>query len=428
MKTNIIYDVIIVGGGISGLTTALRAKNEGKSILLIEKSKESGGVIQTIQKVEGNFETGPNSFALNEPGLKLIEHLGLKSEMIHANEAAQKRYIFLNNKPTLINPKKLLFSGEVLSFKSKFKLLTERFKKPEIVKNETLADAIRRRFNNEILQKLVNPIVSGIYAGDAEKLEYKTALKSLPKFEAENGSFTKGFMQTKKNGVSRKIVTFKKGLDQLTSAIQAKLANDIVQDEVISIHYEDHLINIKTKENNYLAKKIILSTPAYITRDILSSIDQDLSHEISKIKYPSLLSMQISYPKSQVKKHLDAFGLLIPKEAGKVTLGIINYSSVFEPKSTSHKYNLFIGLPSNASAETIATLSDQAENELREIYKIEGNATFKNIKVWDKAIPQFNIGHAALMNRIDIFEIKHPNIKIIGNWRTGVAIGDCIHI
>lgn len=427
MNTEKKYDVIVVGAGISGLTAAYKAKKEGKSVLVLEKSISNGGVIQTLNSEVGHFELGPNSFAINPSILSLIQELGLEKELVYANSAAQKRYIFLNGKPTLINPKKLLFSSEILNFKGKIKLLSERFKKSQTVDNETLAAAVRRRFNDDVLQTLVNPIISGIYAGDAEALEYKSSMKKLYQFEQEFGSFTKGFLKSKKNGATRKIVTFKKGLQQLITALTALLKNELISSEVIKIQPSQHEVAVSTSSHTYTGTQVILSSPAYSAGELIKSLDNDLGTKLTNIQYPTLLSAQLAFDKKDVHSHLDAFGLLIPKQAGKVTLGIINYSSVFELESNHHKYNLFIDVKEAATESYIINLLQQATSELKEIYKIEGAPIFKNHKVWSKAIPQFNVGHADLMEAVDQFEIAHPQISFIGNWRTGVAVGDCIH-
>lgn len=428
LKHNKIYDVIIIGAGISGLSAAYKAQKKGLSVLVLEKEQRCGGVIQSIKTELGNFEQGPNSFAINSEILELIKELDLKDQLVYANNAAQKRYIYLNNRPTLINPKKLLFSSEIISTKGKIKLLTERFKKVQTIANETLADAVRRRFSDEILQNLVNPVISGIYAGDTEKLEYKSSLKKLYQFEQEMGSFTKGFLKSKKSGEKREVVTFKNGLQQLTERIAKKLEEIILYEGVNKIEYKKNHIVVFTEDKTYITKKIIISTPAYVTGELLSSLDQSLATKISNIHCPPLLSLQLAYDKAKVKSHLDAFGLLIPKQAKKTTLGIINYSSVFNSNDKHYQYNLFIAVKEQITEDYISKLISQATQELSEIYQIDGGATYCNHKIWNKAIPQFNVGHSELMEEVDAFENIHPKIKIIGNWRTGVAIGDCIQL
>ena len=120
---------------------------------------------------------------------------------------------------------------------------------------------------------------------------------------------------------------------------------------------------------------------------------------------------------------------MIPKQAKKATLGIINYSSVFTNNSSHHQYNLFVSVNDGFTENKyIDKLINKATEELKDIYQIEGEASYFNHKVWHKSIPQFNVGHSSLMKNIDDFERNHTSIKIIGNWRTGVAIVDCIHV
>ncbi len=423
-----LYDYIIVGGGISGLSMAYSLEKKGFNILLVEKNDFCGGVIISKKNDFGNFELGPNSFAVDEKCKHLIEDLNLTSQIVSADPAAQKRYIFLNDRPTEINLKKLLFSREILSFKSKIKLLTERFKKSEVIPNETLANAIRRRFNDEILQKLVNPIISGIYAGDTETLEYKTSMKRLFEFEQEYGSFTKGFLKSSKKNGKRKVISFQKGIQQLTDTLAQKL-NHILYEEVLSVSRNNELISVKTTNKTLQTKKIIFATPSYITARIINSIDNQIAKELEKIKYPSLLSLQFSYLKKDVPSHLDAFGILFPKQSKKSILGIINYNSVFKthPNSEYYQYNIFLPITSNPSDEEVSKRIEEAVNDLKSLYKINSKPIYQSHKVWNKAIPQYEVGHEAILNKIATFEKENPSIQFIGNWKTGVAIGDCVH-
>lgn len=423
-----IYDYIIVGGGISGLTMAYALQKEGHNVLLVEQNKSCGGVIISESNAFGNFELGPNSFAVDEKCKRLIEDLNLTSQIVEADQAAQKRYIFLNNQPTEINLKKLLFTREILSFKSKIKLLTERFKKSEIIPNETLADAIRRRFNDEILQKLVNPIISGIYAGNTEALEYKTSMKRLYDFEQEYGSFTKGFLKSSKKTGKRIVISFQKGIQQLTDALAQKL-NHILYEEVLSVSRNNEVVTVKTTNKTLETKKIIFATPSYITARLINSIDNQIAKELEKIKYPSLLSLQFSFLKKDVPEHLDAFGILFPKQSKKSILGIINYNSVFKthPNSEYYQYNVFLPITANPSEEEVSKRTAEAENDLKNLYNITAEPVYQSYKVWNKAIPQYEVGHGALLEKIATFEKENPSLKLIGNWKTGVAIGDCVH-
>lgn len=417
------FDHIVVGGGISGLTKAYALQKQGFHVLLLEKEKETGGVIQSKTTPYGVTELGPNSLALTPILLQLIEELGIEDQMIQANEAANKRYIYLKGRPVLINPKTLLFSNKIIGFPSKLRLISERFKPAKDISNESLAEVIRRRFSQEILCHLVEPVITGIYAGNPEKLEYKSSMKRMYEMEQAYGSFTKGFFKSRKSGNKRKIVSFKGGLQQLTNAISNKLAK-IIYDEVATIELKEGQVQIITNSGNtFIANNITLAVPAFDCAKLLHKIDPYLSEKINQIEYPSLLGWQVTFKTESVKNRIPSFGILFPSISHKKIKGIINYSEIFSNNEEFRHYTVF----SSFSPESMEESQSRVEREFREVYQIADPPIESNFTVYSSAIPQFNIGHGELMNLIDDWQKKHPQIEILGNWRTGVAIGDCIN-
>ena len=284
------FDQIVIGGGISGLSEAYKNQQLGHSVLIIEKSNW-GGVIQSEKNEWGIQEKGPNSIALTPSLRKLIDNLGIKDQVINADAAAQKRYIFLDGKPVEINPKKLLFSGEILGFRSKFALLTERFRKAKTIENETLGQAIERRFNAEILNKLVNPVVTGIYAGDPNQLEYKSSLKRLYEFETTEGSFTKGFLKAKKSGNKREIISFKRGMYTLIESLLLQIKDKQITD-VKNIKKKGEKWIIETTVETYSTDSLCLATPPHVAYQLLSE-SIILPKMVDSIPMPNLVTRQV---------------------------------------------------------------------------------------------------------------------------------------
>lgn len=416
------FDHIVVGGGISGLTRAYYLQKQGLKVLLLEKEDRTGGVIHSETTPYGVTELGPNSLALTPKLALLIDDLGLNDQVIKANEVANKRYIFLNERPVLINPKTLLFSNKVIGFRSKIKLLSERFKPAKNVDNESLAEAIKRRFNDEILSHIVEPVITGIYAGSPDKLEYRSSMKRLYSMEQEHGSFTKGFLASRKSGTKREIVSLKKGLQQLTDALRNSLKH-IQFETVSSISLANDTVITTTSENNYSANRITLAVPAYAASKLLQPIDSNFAQHISEIEYPSLLGWQVTYRTESIRYRIPSFGILFPSLSHKVVKGIINYSEIFGTNDEFRHFTVFAA----ANAQNKVQIEQQVRKEFESVYGISDEPIESIFSFYEKAIPQFNIGHYDLLQSIDQWEAKHPRIKIVGNWRTGVAIGDCVN-
>lgn len=420
--TEEIFDCIVIGGGISGLTAAYSAQKKGKKVLLIEKQTSTGGVIQSENSTFGVIEKGPNSLALTPELKELIKELKLENDIVPSNQAAQRRFIYLNGAPVQITPKTLLFSNKIIGFGSKVKLLTERFKKAEKIPNETLAQAIVRRFNQEILNHLVEPVITGIYAGNPHQLEYESSVKRFYAYEQELGSFTKGFLTAKKSGNKRQIISFKGGLQTLTNALTEHLYY-IVHDHVLEVSQHQTFI-VKTNEGQFQAKELIYATPAYVTASLASHLAPEISELLQKIEYPSLVGWQVTYQKSDVKNATPSFGILFPSKENKTIKGIINYNAIFGENKEFVHFTVFAG----ATANNLENIKEKIKNELRDIYQIEADPVDSQYTFYPKAIPQFNVGHQEILDQITAWELEHPNVRFLGNWRTGVAIGDCVNI
>lgn len=416
------FDHIVVGGGISGLTKAYALQKKGVKVLLLEKENRTGGVIHSQTGDCGVIELGPNSLAATPQLKQLIDELGLNDQVIRANEVANKRYIYLNGKPVLINPKTLLLSNQVIGFGSKIKLLSERFKPAQEIPNETLADAIRRRFNDEILAHLVEPIITGIYAGDPEKLEYRSSMKRMYALEQEYGSFTKGFLASRKTGNKREIISFKQGLQQLTDALRDRLEH-VKYEAVQFISLPNDQAMVKTTQKSYTASRLTLAVPAYVAAELLRPIDATISQKIDQVVYPSLLGWQVSFKTESIKHRIPSFGILFPSISNKVIKGIINYSEIFGTNDACRHYTVFAA----ANATNREQVERQAEEEFRSVYGVTDAPVSSIFTFYEKAIPQFNTGHSDLMKTLDDWQQNCPQIEILGNWRTGVAIGDCVN-
>lgn len=416
------FDHIVVGGGISGLSRAYSLQKQGLKVLLLEKENRTGGVIHSKTTDCGVTELGPNSLAITPILGQLIEELGLNDQLIKANEVANKRYIYLKGKPVLINTKTLLFSSKVIGFGSKMKFLSERFKPAQDITGESLAGAITRRFNNEILTNLVEPVITGIYAGSPEKLEYKSSMKRMYAMEQEHGSFTKGFLASRKSGAKREIVSFKKGLQQLTDALRDKL-DHIKYEAVEFISLPNDKVMAKTSEQNYSANGMTLAVPAYVAAELLQPIDTEIAQKIDQVEYPALLGWQVTFKTTSITKRIPSFGILFPSISKKVIKGIINYSEIFGTNDDCRHFTVFAA----ANAANKVQVEKAVIEEFRSVYGVSDEPIESIFSFYEKAIPQFNVGHSELMKTIDEWEKLYPQIEILGNWRTGVAIGDCIN-
>ena len=219
------FDVIVIGGGITGLVAAYRLTRRGQKVLLIEKNPRLGGNISTLREAGYIFEEGPQTILANNPAVwELIEEL--KAPVEKASPSSQKRYIYKGGKliPIPLKPQEFL-TTPLVGIKSKLLLFGELFKKPLEVEDTSVADFVREHFGEEFLTYFVQPFVSGIYAGDAERLSLRYAFPKLWEIQRRYGSLLRAFIKEKRVAPKGELISFKGGLKTLIDLLAEKIPN-----------------------------------------------------------------------------------------------------------------------------------------------------------------------------------------------------------
>ncbi|MCH7827278.1 MAG: protoporphyrinogen oxidase [Bacteroidetes bacterium] len=443
MNTN--KNIVILGAGISGLTVAYLLKKEGFNVTVLEKNKKAGGTIETIVENGFLFDKGPNSSLETYPIIKtLIDELKLKDELVYANPIGNKRYILKKGKLLHLpmSPRAFL-STSLFSVKAKLRLLKEPFigkGKSE----ESIAEFVKRRIGTEFLDYAISPFVSGVYAGDPAKLSVKFAFPKLYELEQKHRSLILGTIKTirerkkrkEKSKQNAKMFSFKNGMHTLPNRIAEVLGNSLLSSsEIINIEKKLDGYNILFTQNNEQkeinADTVISTLPAYVLSNLIKNIDEETAKHLNDVFYPSVLVLFLGYKKESVKRKLDGFGFLIPQKEKKSFLGVI-WNSLLFPKRTEDDnvcFTLFIGgaLNKNLSLRTKEDCITKTIKEFSEIMNIKEEPFFTSTKFWEKAIPQYNIGYEKVDKAIKHFESNNPGFFLGGNYRRGIALGDCLH-
>lgn len=431
---NLKYDVVVLGAGISGLVAAYSQQKKGKNVLLLESSTRIGGVVQTVTKEGYRLEQGPNSILTNEELSLLIEELGIKDK-VRKNEAiASTRYLLYKNMPLKMKPSLKMLSSGFLNISMVWAFLTERFRKKGNLKDESIADFIRRRLNSDILNRMINPLVTGIYAGDPERLSLRSTFKKLYAMEQNHGSLVKAAFNRDKNAHKREALSFDGGLSTLINALGNTLERSIeMEAEVLHVKPVEDGFNISYQQaqttHTILTKEVISTLPTTTTSTVFECIDAELKHELQAVEYAPMLLLYLGYPKQSVGQELNGFGYLNAQQENQPYLGGIWTSTIFPevaPKG-NELFTLFIGGINNKAISTTKEESiKKAKTAFEKHMKIKGEASFQSHYFYERAIPQFNLGYYKLMEKVDAVEKQFPGLHFSGNWRSGVAIGDCV--
>jgi protoporphyrinogen/coproporphyrinogen III oxidase len=444
--------IVILGAGISGLTTAYLLFRKGMDVTVIEKKNEVGGSIESIKEDGYIFDRGPNSgLETTQVISELVEGLNLKDQFVYANKAGNKRYILRNGQlhPLPMSPPAFL-KTKLFSNSAKIRLMAEPFiRRSKDGYNQSVAEFVQRRLGHEFLDYAINPFVAGVYAGNPEELSVKSAFPKLYALEENYGGLIIGTIRSmrerkrsaEKSKQSAKMFSFYDGMQVLPKTIAEKLSERVfLSSEVKSVstigtsgsQNIQYKINF-TKEglpHTLNADVLISAVPAYIALEIFKGWDDGLTKHFSEIYYPPVIVLYLGYNKSDMGQPLDGFGYLIPSKEKKTYLGAIWSSVIFPNRAPGDKasFTLFIGGSRNPEVFSYDTnaLIEKVRKEFEGTMKIKGNPVYQSYRSWQKAIPQYNLGYIEHENYFDEFQKKNPGIIFTGNYRGGISIGDCI--
>ena len=392
--------IAIVGGGISGLSLAYYLQNDFE-VTVFERDKWGGKAY--TQKVENYlFEEGVNGFLSNSPKtMELCKEIGINP--VKANENAKKRYIY-DDKLIEIPLKPLDFlKSDIMSFSGKLRILKEFFVKPKCVE-ESVEEFATRRLGKEFMQKMMVPMLAGIYASTPEITSMNAAFPKLKKIECEYGSLFKGMMKLKRGGQpSGELHSFEYGMSEFINRLKEKTKANFIKKEISDI---DELKDFD---------KIVLATPAYESAKILQKYDK-LSNLLSKIDYNPVAIIGFDF---ETIKPV-GFGILTIKEK---SLGVLMDKYIFPNRN---------GVRVMAGGARFPEIKEMDEEEIielakKDIEKITGakNPKITWLKLHKKAIPNYSLGHQNLVKEI-FEEAKKAGIILTGNAYNGVSFNDCI--
>ncbi len=428
-------DTIVLGAGISGLTAAHYLHKKGVDFLLLESSNRAGGVIQTAKTGRYQVEKGPNSIMLNENVQALIDDLGLGDKVLTAPDVEKNRYLYFKGKLTPAKPGPGILKTGLLPFASVMAFLREPFVKPTTKDDESIADFFTRRLNKDILENLINPMVSGVYAGDPAKLSLRSTFKKLYAMEQEHGSLIKAAIKKRKEKKFKRILTsFQGGLSTFTDSLAHPFKEKTAYNStVISVTREGEGYRVsfdrEDKRTAIICRQVISTVSTKATADIFTGLAEAVKDELRQVFYAPMLLLYLAYHKNDMGFDPDGFGFLIPQKENMPFLGAIWSSALFPQVAPANQLlsTVFVGGANNtAVTEQAATQATEAENSFAGVMDIRARPEFREFYLKKEAIPQFHVGYYKIQQAIDAFEQANPGLYISGNWRSGVAIGDCV--
>jgi oxygen-dependent protoporphyrinogen oxidase len=427
--------VTIVGAGISGLACAFRLHQlvPSAEITVLDQGNRPGGTIWTERRDGFQVEVGPNGFLDSKPStLALCRDLGLGARLVPASPVAgRNRFLFLGGKlQRLPNSLASFARSGLLTWRGKLDVLLERFRQRRVgLSDETIDAFVRRRAGPEAAEILADALVTGIHAGDPTLLSVRATFPRLAALEEQYGSVLKGM--TRQRAAST-MWSFREGLRLLIEVLCERLpSKPLLGVSVQRIEHAAHTAWTVCGEgqDRWQADAIVLTCPAPQQAAILESLDQELARCISGIAYNSVVVVALGYRRADVPVDLDGFGFIAPQRTRRDLLGVQWCSSIF-PERAPPGLVLLRAMCGGWNRPEIVGWDDSrllqaVRNELRGAMRIEAPPLFHHIARWQRAIPQYQVGHLERVARIEEGVARHPGLFVGGNAYRGVALNDC---
>ena len=454
--------LIVVGGGITGLAAAhrlvelKRTSGADVDVTLLEASDRLGGAFGTERVGDYTIELGADSFITNKPwGIDLVKRLGMEGRMVSPNPEFRRSLILHRGKPVetpvgfnLLAPGKIwpMVKTPLLSPLGKLRAAADyvvpRRKSDD---DESLASFVRRRFGQEMLDRIVQPMVGGIYTSDPERLSLQATLPRFVEMERRYGSLIRGMQKSasaeKKQSADASgaryglFATPKAGMSDLLRT----LANETGARVSIRLGFKAQQVQVQPNRvviHSESGERVegdgfVLALPAYRSAELLEDTDSDLSNGLNEIEYASSAIVVTGHKLKDVAHPLDAFGLVIPHCENRKILAVSFLSRKFPMRAPTDRVILRTFVGGAMQPEQIdcsdEELIETVLAELHVILGVGGEPDFARIVRYNRAMPQYTVGHRERVRKIRELAVKHTNISLAGNAFEGVGIPDCIH-
>ena len=428
MKVN----TVIIGGGISGLSTANFLSKKTSDFLILESSNRVGGTINSTKADGYILENGPNTVLDNNAAIQeLLSDLDITEELIYPNlKKISNRYLLINDRLEKIPLTIIEFLlTPILSICSKIKIFSEILVSKHI--NDTDVESfIKRRFGKEFHDNLIVPFLTGIYADTTSKMSTKNTLKKMWELEQKHGSIIAGLIKGKNRNSKAQIFTINGGLSKITELLSKKFINQLMLNTKVSnIVKFNELYKVTLNDGEDIFCKNIISTiPAYSLKDIV--FDYKLKSVLSKVNYNPIDVFHFGFDRDALEIKIDGFGLLTKPQDNKSFLGVLFSSNIFEHVSDNKKFLITVlaggDRQKNLCKESPKFLERQILSEILPLLRLKSEPEFKNHFRWSKGIPSYSMSVTKLQKDIKIFEESNKGFYIIGNYHLGVSVSDCI--
>lgn len=446
--------VAIVGGGISGLSAAFALEERRRAGMVeytvYESSERLGGVLRTEHVQECIVEAGPDSFISEKPWASdLCRAVGLSDQFIGSNDAERVTYILVGGRLIpmpdglmFMVPTKIFPTGfsPLFSWGAKLRMAREFFHPPHVLNgDESVASMVERHYGSEMVDRLADPLLSGVYGGEAAHLSVRAVLPRFAEMERTHGSLGRAMLAAREKMKSLKqkvapplFTSLKNGMQQLVDAIVPRLdpASLKKNTAVHAIERENGRWNISTDTGSEKYDAVIIALPTHAAAKLLSKCSPELESELAAIQYSSSITVALGYNRKIRQSLPPGFGFLVPRSERKRLLAATFVHNKFPHRAPGDRALLRCFCAASI-AKNMWQLSDDAiiatvRNELQQILRVKAVPLFARVYRWKSAMAQYGVGHLERLERIEQLRRQTPGLALAGNGYHGIGVPDCV--
>ncbi|MBI3477095.1 MAG: protoporphyrinogen oxidase [Acidobacteria bacterium] len=447
--------IAIIGGGISGLAAAYaleerRMRGVSVEYVLFEAGRRLGGVLVTDRVQDCLVEAGADSFLTEKPwAIELCKKLDLGDQLIGSNDSERKTYIIVKNKlvvmpdglmfmvPTKIMPTVL---SPLFSLRTKIRMAAEWFHPPRTAsEDETVAELVARHYGPEMVDRLADPLLSGVYGGEASQLSVRAVLARFADMEAKHGSLGRAMLAARKkmaSGPSRPapplFTSLKLGMQQMVDALVARLDPGALRlcTKVESVMAENSGFTVSAGYHSDHFDAVIVATPAPAAANLLRFTQEKLASELAGIRYSSSVTVTLGYDEKVRAALPPGFGFLVPRSEGRRMLAATFVHNKFPHRAPENRAIVRCFLGGARDEKVLDSKDDEilriVRKELQEIVGISAEPLFARVYKWRSAMAQYEVGHLERIQRIQAHCENVPGLVLAGNAFSGIGVPDCV--
>jgi oxygen-dependent protoporphyrinogen oxidase len=442
--------IAIIGGGISGLSAAFsleRERRQGAQLeyVIFEASGRFGGVIRSERIDDCLLEAGPDSFLTEKPwAADLCRELGLGDQLIGSSDAERKTYMLIKGRllpipdglmfmiPTRLAP---TFFSPLFSWPTKVRIIREWFSRPRQEEADaTVSDFVQRHYGREMVERVADPLLSGVYGGSADELSVQSVLPRFVQMEASHGSLGRAMVAMRKGRGTRTLAplftSLKDGMQQIVDALLARIpvSAQRINTSVEAVKAESGKWLVVASQRTEEFDAVIISAPAYAASGMLGNTE--LGPELSAIRYGSSVVVILGYDQKVRAALPPGFGFLVPRAENRGILAATFIHNKFPHRAPEDRalIRCFLGGTRDDAVLQVpeSEIQSLVRRELEQILGIHADPLFVRIQKWNRSMAQYNVGHSARIARVREILARTPGLALAGNAYGGIGVPDCV--